>query len=85
VSKRALVDIKNGPSLFILERLSPSDNLDLFDCSIREYNEYLIQEAQKARERRSAWHPCVMTNRTEEAEIIVTLVKNGGLQIKSRP
>jgi hypothetical protein len=48
VSKRAAVDIKNGPSLFILEHLSPSDNVDPFDCSIREYNEYLIQEAQKA-------------------------------------
>jgi hypothetical protein len=48
VSKRAAVDIKNGPSLFILERLSPSDILAPFDCSIREYNDYLIQEAQKA-------------------------------------
>jgi hypothetical protein len=26
----------------------------------------------------------ILTNRTEEAEIIVTLVQNGGLQIKSR-
>jgi predicted sugar kinase len=27
----------------------------------------------------------ILTNRTEEAEIIVTLATNGGLQIKSRP
>jgi hypothetical protein len=27
----------------------------------------------------------ILTNRTEEAEIIVTLAPNGGLQIKSRP
>jgi predicted sugar kinase len=27
----------------------------------------------------------ILTNRTEEAEIIVTLAQNGGLQIKSRP
>ncbi|MDR1615561.1 MAG: hypothetical protein LBR98_00855, partial [Syntrophomonadaceae bacterium] len=26
----------------------------------------------------------ILTNRTEEAEIIVTLAQNGGLQIKSR-
>jgi hypothetical protein len=26
----------------------------------------------------------ILTNRTEEAQIIVTLAKNGGLQIKSR-
>jgi translation elongation factor P/translation initiation factor 5A len=27
----------------------------------------------------------ILTSRTEEAEIIVTLAQNGGLQIKSRP
>jgi hypothetical protein len=27
----------------------------------------------------------IMTNRTEEAEVVVTLATNGGLQIKSRP
>jgi hypothetical protein len=27
----------------------------------------------------------ILTNRTEEAGIIVTLAQNGGLQIKSRP
>jgi predicted sugar kinase len=26
----------------------------------------------------------ILTNRTEEAEVIVTLAQNGGLQIKSR-
>jgi hypothetical protein len=27
----------------------------------------------------------ILTNRTEEAEVIVTFAENGGLQIKSRP
>jgi hypothetical protein len=27
----------------------------------------------------------ILTNRTEEAEVVVTLATNGGLQIKSRP
>jgi hypothetical protein len=40
-----------------------------------------------------AWHPCtvlletaqILTNRTDDAEVIVTFATNGGLQIKSRP
>jgi hypothetical protein len=48
VSKRLTVDIKNGPLLFVLERLAQSASFKTFDCAIAEYNDYLIQEAQKA-------------------------------------
>jgi hypothetical protein len=48
VSKRFILDIKNGPSIFLLGRLSSSDELKVLDCSIAEYNEYLTQEAQRA-------------------------------------
>ena len=41
------VTMKNGPVLFVLERLTPDFRLDAFDCSIAEYNEYLTQEAQR--------------------------------------
>jgi hypothetical protein len=48
VNKQTAVTIKNGPDLFVLERLASAFNLAAFDCSIAEYNEYLTQEAQKA-------------------------------------
>jgi hypothetical protein len=48
VNKQTTVTIKNGPDLFVLERLVPTFSLDVFDCSIAEYNEYLTQEAQRA-------------------------------------
>jgi ribosomal protein S18 acetylase RimI-like enzyme len=48
VSRRLIVDTKNGPSLFLLERLSSVDKLETFECSILEYSEYLIKEALKA-------------------------------------
>jgi hypothetical protein len=48
VSKRTSVTIVNGPSLFILSRLPPAAELKNFDCSINEYNEYLIQEAHRS-------------------------------------
>jgi hypothetical protein len=47
VNKQTVVTIKNGPDLFVLERLVPAFRLDVFDCSIAEYNEYLTQEAQR--------------------------------------
>jgi ribosomal protein S18 acetylase RimI-like enzyme len=48
VSKRVSVSFDNGPSLFTLNRLSSTAELETFDCSIKEYNEYLIQEAHRA-------------------------------------
>jgi ribosomal protein S18 acetylase RimI-like enzyme len=48
VSIRLTIDIKNGPSLFLLERITSSDELITFECSILEYSEYLTKEALKA-------------------------------------
>jgi ribosomal protein S18 acetylase RimI-like enzyme len=48
VSKRLAVTIKNGHSLFKLYRLKASPELEAFDCSIQEYNDYLSKEAVKA-------------------------------------
>jgi hypothetical protein len=48
VSKRLAVTIKNGHSLFELHRLQANVEFKTFDCSISEYNNYLIQEAIKA-------------------------------------
>jgi hypothetical protein len=40
--------MKNGPSVFALRRLTQTEELRSFDCSIPEYNEYLSQNAPKA-------------------------------------
>jgi hypothetical protein len=45
VSKPLSVDHKNGPSVFVLSRLSGPVKPDEFKCAIDEYNEYLTQEA----------------------------------------
>jgi hypothetical protein len=48
VSKRIIVDHNNGSSLFVLSRLSTPVKTGAFECSIAEYNEYLIHEAWRA-------------------------------------
>jgi ribosomal protein S18 acetylase RimI-like enzyme len=50
VNRQTAVTIKNGPALFILERLAQTFDLVAFDCSIAEYNEYLSREAQRAQD-----------------------------------
>jgi hypothetical protein len=48
MSKRLAVTVKNGHSLFELRRLDADTGLKTFNCSIQEYNDYLINEAIKA-------------------------------------
>jgi hypothetical protein len=48
VTKHITVDTGNGPSLFVLKRLTSNADLKTFDCSIQEYNDYLKTEALKA-------------------------------------
>jgi hypothetical protein len=48
MSKPLSVDHKNGPSLFVLTRLSAPIKIGEFESPIEEYNDYLTQEAWRS-------------------------------------
>jgi hypothetical protein len=50
VNKRTAVAIKNGPTLFVLERITSAAERNNFSCSIPEYDEYLKNESIKAQD-----------------------------------
>jgi len=50
MSTRININLRNGDTLFYLEQLSQNVSLIDFSCSIKEYHDYLIDEALRSQE-----------------------------------
>ena len=48
MSKHIKLTSKNAGEYFYLEKLTPEKTLDTFECSISEYNDYLIKDAVRS-------------------------------------
>jgi hypothetical protein len=89
-----LAEILEGKTIFSVNIETPNDRESIDEITLERQQgiAYRVEGSRiifTAGETTAAFEVLetaqILTNRTEEAEIIVTLAQNGGLQIKCRP